>query len=78
MKILSTLFSILAILLTNVMCGVVGFNYGKIVWGKEKEGFISPASVALLLRNPYVIGNIVCVVLAFVFRKKRTDISRGE
>ena len=46
MKNLSTLFGISAILLSNVMCGVVGFNYGKMVWGIENAGYISPASTA--------------------------------
>ena len=42
MKSLSTLFSILAILLTNVMCGVVGFKYGKMAWGVETLGMVLP------------------------------------
>lgn len=71
MKGFSTLFSILAILLTNVMCGVVGFNYGKMVWGVENAGYSAPASTALPLSIPYLIGIVVCVVLAFVFRKKK-------
>ena len=71
MKNLSTLFGILAILLTNVMCGVVGFNYGKMAWGVENAGYSAPASTALLLSIPYLIGIIVCVVLALVFRKKK-------
>lgn len=71
MKNLSTLFGILAILLSNVMCGVVGFNYGKMVWGIENAGYSAPASTALLLSIPYLIGIAVCVVLAFVFRKKK-------
>ena len=45
MKSLSTFFSILAILLTNVMCGVVGFNYGKMVWGVENAGYSAPAKI---------------------------------
>ena len=71
MKSLSTLFSILAILLTNVMCGVVGFNYGKMAWGAENAGYSAPASAALLLSIPYLIGIVVCVVLAFAFRKEK-------
>ena len=71
MKNLSTLFGILAILLSNVMCGVVGFNYGKMVWGIENAGYSAPASTALLLSIPYLIGIVVCAVLAFVFKKKK-------
>ncbi len=79
MKNLSTLFGILAILLSNVMCGVVGFNYGKMVWGIENAGYSAPASTALLLSIPYLIGIVVCVVLAFVFRKrKQTSIKENK
>lgn len=79
MKNLSTLFDILAILLSNVMCGVVGFNYGKMVWGIENAGYSAPASTALLLSIPYLIGIVVCVVLAFVFRKrKQTSIKENK
>ena len=79
MKNLSTLFGILAILLSNVMCGVVGFNYGKMVWGIETAGYSAPASTALLLSIPYLIGIVVCVVLAFVFRKrKQTSIKENK
>lgn len=70
MKSLSTLFSILAVLLTNVMCGVVGFHYGKMAWGIENAGYSAPASTALLLSIPYLVGIAVCVVLALIFRKK--------
>lgn len=79
MKNLSTLFGILAILLSNVMCGVVGFNYGKMVWGIENAGYSAPASTVLLLSIPYLIGIVVCVVLAFVFRKrKQTSIKENK
>lgn len=78
MKNLSTLFGVLAILLTNVMCGVVGFNYGKMVWGIENAGYSAPASTALLLGIPYLIGIAVCVVLALVFRAKKQTASSGE
>ena len=71
MKRLGTLFRILAIVLTNVMCGVVGFNYGKMGWGVENAGYSAPASTALLLSIPYLIGIAVCVVLAFVFRTEK-------
>lgn len=77
-KNLSTLFGFLAILLTNVMCSVVGFNYGKMVWGVENAGYSAPASTALLLGIPYLIGIIVCAVLALVFRAEKTDTSPGE
>ena len=71
MKRLGTLFRILAIVLTNVMCGVVGFHYGKMVWGIENAGYSAPASTALLLSIPYLIGIAVCVILAFVFRTEK-------
>ena len=71
MKSLGTLFRILAIVLTNVMCGVVGFNYGKMVWGGEKPRYSAPPSTSLLRSLPYHIGSAVCVVFGFVFRTEK-------
>lgn len=77
MKGLGTLFRVLAILLANVMCGVVGFHYGKMVWGAENAGYSAPASTALLLGVPYFIAIVVCLALAYVFGKKKPA-SGGE
>ena len=70
MKILSNLFGLLAILLSNIMCAVVTYNYCDILWGTKYAGYSAPARTAFVLAVPYIIGIIVCVILAVVFHKK--------
>lgn len=70
MKTLSTVFCVLAILLSDVMCAVVAYNYCNMKWGIEYAGYSAPASVAFLTAIPYAVGIIVCVVLTLVFKKK--------
>lgn len=70
MKKISNVFVFLAVLLSDVMCAVVGFNYGKMVWGVENAGYSAPASTAFIWATPFLIGIVICVVLAVVMRKK--------
>lgn len=74
MKKLSILFSILAILLSDIMCYVVGYNYCNMKWGIKYSCFSAPASVAFLGCIPYLMGIAVCVVLAVLFCKKSKNI----
>ena len=68
MKTLSTVFWILAVLLSNVMVAVVTWNYCLM---KSNDIINSaPPSTAFLLAIPFVIGIAVCVILALVFGKK--------
>ena len=60
MKKLSTIFAVLAILLSDVMCAVVAYNYCALEWGGKYEAWSAPASTALLLAIPYAIGIIIC------------------
>ena len=70
MGIISTIFWVISALLTNVMFASVAYNYSSMICGIEYKGFSAPASVAYLLGIPYLIGIIVCVVLAIIFQKK--------
>ena len=70
MKKLSNLFAALAVLLSDMMCAVVAYNYCELVWGGKYAGYGAPASTAFLYAVPYGIGIVVCAVLALVFRKK--------
>ena len=49
MKKLSFCFWILAILLSDIMCAVVAWNYCDMLWGIKYAGYSAPASAALLL-----------------------------
>ena len=70
MKKLSIIFGILAVLLSDIMCAVVAYNYCDMLWGGQYAGYSAPASTAFVYAIPFVIGIIVCVVLALTFWKK--------
>ena len=70
MKKLSYLFTALAIVLSDIMCFVVAYNYRDMLCGIEHAGYSAPASTAFLSAIPFVVGIIVCAILAIRFRKK--------
>ena len=70
MKTLSTVFWVLAVLLSDVMCAVVAYNYCDMVWGIEYAGYSAPASTAFVLAIPFVVAIVVCVVVALHLGKK--------
>ena len=70
MKNISNIFIILAVILSNVMCAVVAYNYCAMQWGAKYAGYSAPASAVFLYAIPYGIGIVMCVVMAIVLRKK--------
>lgn len=72
-KYLSYIFMALAILLSNVMCAAVAYNYCNMQWGIRYEGYSAPANVAFLLVIPYAVGIVICVILACFFNKKQKN-----
>ncbi len=70
MKKLSIIFGVLAIVLSDIMCAVVAYNYCNINWLGEHGATSAPASVAFLYSIPYVVGIVICSILSVVFWKK--------
>ncbi|MBO5238429.1 MAG: hypothetical protein J6B50_06615 [Lachnospiraceae bacterium] len=70
MRKISNIFIALAIILSNVMCAVVAYNYCTMQWGAKYAAYSAPASVAFLYAVPYGIGIVVSVIVAIVLRKK--------
>ena len=70
MKKLSYLFTAFAIVLSDIMCFVVAYNYRGMLCGIEHAGYSAPASTAFLYAIPFVVGIVVCAILAIIFRKK--------
>lgn len=70
MKKLSNLFTALAIVLSDIMCFVVAYNYRGMLCGIEHGGYSAPASVAFLYAIPFLLVIIVCAILAVVFHFK--------
>lgn len=70
MKRLSYLFIALAVVLSDIMCFVVAYNYRDMLCGIEHAGYSAPANIAFLHAIPFSVAIIVCTVLACIFRKK--------
>lgn len=70
MKKLQYLFTILALVLSHIMCIVTAYNYSAMLCAIEHAGASAPASTALLTAIPYAAGILICGILAFIFRRK--------
>ncbi len=70
MKKLSTVFTVLALALSHLMCIHVAYGYRGMLCCILHTGCSAPAEVALLYAIPYLIGIAVCVVLAAVLHRK--------
>ncbi len=70
MKKLQYLFTVLAFILSHIMCFVVAWNYRDMLCGIDHMGYSVPVEVAFLTAFPYAIGIILCIVLAFISCKK--------
>lgn len=70
MKRLSYLFIAIAILLSDIMCAVVAFNYRDMLCGIAHSSYSAPASVAFFSAVPFVIGIIICSTVAYTLHKK--------
>ena len=69
-KILSRICIALAILLSEIMCAVVSYEYCDLQWGGRYEGWSAPPSVAVVYAIPFVIGIVLCIALSWIFHKK--------
>ena len=70
MKKIRNIFIILAVILSDVMCAVVGYNYATMQWRINYAGYSAPVSTAFLYAVPFVVGIVVCAILAIKFHKK--------
>ncbi len=70
MKKLSVCFWALAVLLSDIMCAVLAYNYCDMNWGIRYAGYSAPAWTALLSAVPFAAGIAVCLALAIFFKKK--------
>lgn len=70
MKILTKVFGVLAILLSDVMCAVVAYNYCDMLWGIKYAGYSAPAGTAFLSAIPFAIAIVVCVFVSLFLKKK--------
>lgn len=69
-KILSVCFGVIAVLLSDIMCAVVAYNYCDMLWGVKYLAYSAPASTAFVLAIPYAVGIVICIALMIFFKKK--------
>ena len=53
MKTLSTAFFISAVILSDIMCAVIAYNYCNLLWGIKYAGYSAPAETAFLTAVPF-------------------------
>lgn len=70
MKRISLLLTIIALILSHIMCFVVAWNYRDMLCGIAHGSFSAPAEVAFLTAIPYAVGIMICGILAYIFRRK--------
>lgn len=78
MRKLSICFTVLAILLSDIMCAVVAWNYCDMQWGIKYAGYSAPASTAFFSAIPFVVGIGGCIALALYFRSKSAKMENPE
>lgn len=69
-KITAIVFVVAAILLSDVMCAHVAYEYCNMLWGIQYAGYSAPAGVAFLLAIPYAVGILLCCIFGWVFWRK--------
>ena len=70
MKKLSCIFTTIAIILSDIMCFVVGYQYRHMICGVDHLHFSASPEIAFIYVIPFAVAIIVCVILAIVFYKK--------
>ncbi len=63
-------FTALAVLLSDVMCAVVAWNYCALEWGGRYASYSAPPETAFIYAVPYGIGIAACLVIARVCRAR--------
>ena len=67
---LSRLFLSAAILLSDIMCIYITYNYCAMAWKEPAAVNSAPAWISLLAGIPFLIGIGVCALLSRFFRKR--------
>ena len=70
MKRISLLLTIIALILSHIMCFVVARNYRDMLCGIAHSSYSAPAEIAFLTAIPYAVGIMICGILAYIFRRK--------
>lgn len=69
-RILAVASIVVAVILSNIMCAIVAFEYSNLLWGIDYARYSAPANAAFLLAIPYIAGILICIFLSLVFLRK--------
>lgn len=67
---LSRLFLVLALLLSHAMCAVIASEYTALFYCGKYGLCSAPPSTAFLFAVPFLVGILICLGLAYAFRKR--------
>ena len=67
---MSCIFFALSVLISNIMCAVVSFQYCDMLYGIEYKGYSAPAEIAFLNAIPFVFCIVLCLLVSLVFYRK--------
>ena len=70
MKVLMIICQLLAVILSDIMFGVVAYYYCEMQWGIKYMGYSAPVGTAFLLAIPFIAGIAALLLLARHFRNK--------
>lgn len=71
---LRCVFGALTVVLSDVMCALVAYQYCALQWCGRYAGCSAPASIAFLLAIPFAVAIGACNLLALYFHRR----VRGE
>ena len=66
MKKISNWMLIIAVILSDIMCATVAYQYRDMLCGIEHSGYSAPADVAFLCGIPYILGIITCFIISII------------
>lgn len=69
-SLLSRLFLAISLLLSHAMCAAVASNYTGLVYCGRYGLCSAPPSAAFLLAVPFLLGILICLGLAYAFRRR--------
>lgn len=72
----SVIFTLFAILVSNIMCVTVAAGYQALLWGGKYAGYSAPPSTAFIYAIPYLIGILLFLAMARHCRRRDADFRR--
>lgn len=70
MKKISNWMLIIAVILSDIMCATVAYQYRDMLCGIEHSGYSAPAGFAFFCGIPYILGIITCFIISIILKKK--------